>query len=805
MARYTRTPVSTLQGINNELAKVELAMQDTLDLTGSTPNYMDTNLDMNSRRILNLPLPLTDQEPLRRGDIPTGLSVSAQYVDDKVADAFALKIFQSPTAGGLTEIQTRTVNANEVYEVRKTSDNLLATIYSDAAGTTEIVQDGIDNVSGSDGVVEFYIADGGYQITANLTAKGFYVYLEKDFESLQSLIANATAKLVGSVVGTSSYYSGWAATVGGAQGGAKYQILTAAQYGSVPDGVADHYVGGGTDYVAQLIRSTNANAKQYGALLDGTFDDAPAVRHILEVEGSIIRMDVNDAMFLSKNSINANPIMVKDGAGVVGGTITTDLQITFGVNNDIHPIQVDAGNTVWKDLTFDLSKTITGASNGLGVIIRFTENSSGFFMRNITVKNMYCEAYVYALAINANARGWKISKISFENLDVKESGVEGDLNGSLRGVYVGYQKVGNYDNQIAGQGTIKGVTLKDLLQYEDTDGIQIIGTTGHVAGDFVIRNVNADNVGKRAVKAQHEGVLIENVYADAQNITHSFGYMFSIVAALNDSVTVRRVRGRGKFKAPVSTARTVTVEDVDVTSTAGVGEISGTWAGLLHDFGGTITVRKFRLSGNWNNHIFIGASGFTSEPVLEVDIDDFSSSTPAEQESIRIDSSLNGASIMTLCKLGKILKSETSATNRSAIRIGREDDLSNPNIQMIQLNDINAKTNGYFTTITANSVECDADRILMEGAYSSGFEVSSLSRGGFNRLRATGEAFIANISSCTNTLLTNSTTSKTSGGAVRYNNSSDHAVIGLFLETGVTAITTAGTSANIKQDAILNK
>lgn len=79
-------------------------------------------------------------------------------------DTFALKIFQSPTDGGLTEIQTRTVNAGEVYEVRKTSDDSLSTIYSDAAGATEIVQDGASNVSDSDGVVEFYIADGDHYV-----------------------------------------------------------------------------------------------------------------------------------------------------------------------------------------------------------------------------------------------------------------------------------------------------------------------------------------------------------------------------------------------------------------------------------------------------------------------------------------------------------------------------------------------------------------------------------------------------------------------------------------------------------------
>lgn len=82
MARYTRTPVSTLQGINNELAKVELAMKDTLDRKGVTPNFMDANLDMNSRRVLNLPAPLTDQEPLRRGDLATGSNISFEYAQD---------------------------------------------------------------------------------------------------------------------------------------------------------------------------------------------------------------------------------------------------------------------------------------------------------------------------------------------------------------------------------------------------------------------------------------------------------------------------------------------------------------------------------------------------------------------------------------------------------------------------------------------------------------------------------------------------------------------------------------------------
>ena len=96
---------------------------------------------------------------------------SAEFVATKTTesaqdfiDSFALKVFQSPAGGALTEIQTRTVETGDAYEVRKTSDDSLATIYSDSAGAAEIIQNGTDNVSSVDGVVDFYIADGDYYI-----------------------------------------------------------------------------------------------------------------------------------------------------------------------------------------------------------------------------------------------------------------------------------------------------------------------------------------------------------------------------------------------------------------------------------------------------------------------------------------------------------------------------------------------------------------------------------------------------------------------------------------------------------------
>ncbi len=103
-----------------------------------------------------------------------GQSDYLDAVNKIIREPLALKIFQSPTDSALTEIQTRTANAGEVYEVRKTSDDSLANIYSDKDGVTEIVQNGTSNVSG---VVEFYIDYGDYYLLVGGVKNNFRVGL----------------------------------------------------------------------------------------------------------------------------------------------------------------------------------------------------------------------------------------------------------------------------------------------------------------------------------------------------------------------------------------------------------------------------------------------------------------------------------------------------------------------------------------------------------------------------------------------------------------------------------------------------
>ena len=53
--------------LNEALDTIEAAFDNTLSRDGSVPNSMEATLDMNSNRIINLPVPNSDHEPLTYG------------------------------------------------------------------------------------------------------------------------------------------------------------------------------------------------------------------------------------------------------------------------------------------------------------------------------------------------------------------------------------------------------------------------------------------------------------------------------------------------------------------------------------------------------------------------------------------------------------------------------------------------------------------------------------------------------------------------------------------------------------------
>lgn len=62
---------TAVTAINGNNAAITTAFEDVLSLSGTAPNQMQSNLDMNSNQILNLPNPATANSPLRLQDLET--------------------------------------------------------------------------------------------------------------------------------------------------------------------------------------------------------------------------------------------------------------------------------------------------------------------------------------------------------------------------------------------------------------------------------------------------------------------------------------------------------------------------------------------------------------------------------------------------------------------------------------------------------------------------------------------------------------------------------------------------------------
>lgn len=189
--------------------------------------------------------------------ISTKTSESAQ----DFIDSFALKIFQSPT-DELTEINTRTLLGGQIYEVRKVSDNSLVDIYTDKEGLNPIAQDGESNVSGSDGVVEFYIADGDYYIEVNSVKGGLLVSRLKPFLTVGDM--TSASYLSKYIEGTRIEWQGYYEQ---SDGGSNWGVLKFGTH--TEDGGSVFSIDANT-YIEANLKGKKVNVKKFGLYSDAT-------------------------------------------------------------------------------------------------------------------------------------------------------------------------------------------------------------------------------------------------------------------------------------------------------------------------------------------------------------------------------------------------------------------------------------------------------------------------------------------------------------------------------------------------------
>lgn len=106
MAKITLTDLANLEqkqsvvtAINNNNAAIETAIENTLSRDGSTPNNMESDIDMDSNRILNLPIALNGSEPVRKQEFDAAVLGQLPGTDF----AFSSETQStSPTTGAVT-------------------------------------------------------------------------------------------------------------------------------------------------------------------------------------------------------------------------------------------------------------------------------------------------------------------------------------------------------------------------------------------------------------------------------------------------------------------------------------------------------------------------------------------------------------------------------------------------------------------------------------------------------------------------------------------------------------------------------
>src|SRR5882762_4839587 len=110
--------------INNNSTTVQTALTDALSLSGQTPNQMNTELDMNSRQVINLPAPATVNSPLRLQDLNTFIGGGT--------------ITSIPTGGTTGQILAKNSNTNFDIAWKNESTELTAGSNIVITGTTPV-------------------------------------------------------------------------------------------------------------------------------------------------------------------------------------------------------------------------------------------------------------------------------------------------------------------------------------------------------------------------------------------------------------------------------------------------------------------------------------------------------------------------------------------------------------------------------------------------------------------------------------------------------------------------------------------
>lgn len=115
MAKLSLTTIAagygSVDALNANFDAIEAAVENTLSRDGTTPNTMSANLDMNSKRILNLPAPVSSSEPARLQDVQDAVAGGSAFL---ISFSPAGNIAATSVQGAIEELDSEKLAASGV-------------------------------------------------------------------------------------------------------------------------------------------------------------------------------------------------------------------------------------------------------------------------------------------------------------------------------------------------------------------------------------------------------------------------------------------------------------------------------------------------------------------------------------------------------------------------------------------------------------------------------------------------------------------------------------------------------------------
>lgn len=335
-----RNDASAIAAINANFQAIADFLENTFSRDGTSPNTLEATLDANNNRIVNLPAPSSDTEPMRLVDLPSSTS--------GLATAIAQATTQATNASGSATAASSSASAAASSASAASTSASAASTSASAASTSAT-----NAANSASGVGNSLLATSSTSITPATGSKSFTTQSGKSFATGQYImVVSSAGPTTTYMFGDVTSYSGtslvldctvaagsgahtdWIISISGLQGPTGATGATGASGGG-----SGNVVGPGTSTVGNVALYNNVS----GTLLkDGGVTGATGLLVLAGASTSAIRTTIGTVIGTDVQAFSSKLTFLDTASSNTASAYRTLLGLVIGTNVQAWDAELDA-------------------------------------------------------------------------------------------------------------------------------------------------------------------------------------------------------------------------------------------------------------------------------------------------------------------------------------------------------------------------------------------------------------------------------------------------------------------------------